>query len=379
MSEPFTILYSSGRTAAVIEGLAPAGAPSGPPPFILPVFIPQSGCPHQCSFCNQNAITGVRSRPVSTTAVEHSVRTWLPRVQDKNRPVQIAFYGGNFLGLPNRQVKELLTAATAFIRNGDAGGIRFSTRPDTITPETLDTIRDFPVDVIELGLQSINDQVLAENRRGHTAACTFEAARRIKSAGYVLGLQMMTGLPGDTLRGAEQTADAMIRMAPDAVRIYPTLVLKDSPLAQRFRKGTFTPMKLEETTNLVSRLFLKFASAGIPVIRMGLQADDMLAKKDTILAGPYHPALGELVHSRIFFNLAATALARHPDLQSPVQIYVHPRHLSRMIGAGRQNQNRLQTLFRLASLTIHPDASIAPHHLEVDNAPGPIASRAYLF
>ena len=375
MNESFIIRHASGRTVAAIKGLA-HGSCILPRPFIIPVFIPLSGCPHRCSFCNQAAITGVAPHRLSAATVENTVRTWRPRVRDPSRPVEIAFYGGNFLGLPTGLVQELLAAAARFVRRGEAGSIRFSTRPDTILPETLAVIRNFPVAAIELGLQSMDDRVLARNRRGHTAACTTAAARRIKSAGYALGLQMMTGLPGDTLQGAEQTAAEMIRLAPEAVRIYPTLVLANSPLARQFHRGDFIPMALEETIFLVSHLFLRFVSAGIPVIRMGLQAEETLSSADTVLAGPYHPALGELVYSRIFLDLAAATLARHPDRHRPVRLRVHPRHLSRMIGAGRRNLRCLQTRFQNPSLTIQPDEGIAPHHLEVDNTPAPIASRS---
>jgi len=374
MNEFFTIRHANRRTTAVINGLAPGGSVLRP--YIIPVFIPLAGCPHRCSFCNQTVITGADHRQPSPDLVETSVQTWRAWRRDRDRPVEIAFYGGNFLGLPVRQVANLLTAAQTAVRRGVAAGIRFSTRPDTITPESLGMVRDFPVTTIELGLQSMDDRVLSENGRGHTAACTTAAARQIKSAGHALGLQMMTGLPGDTAQGAVATAEAVIRMAPDAVRIYPTLVLQGSPLAQQFRRGDYCPMTLEETISLVSRLFLKFTSAGIPVIRMGLQAEDSLSTDDTILAGPYHPAFGEQVLSRIFGRLAAAALAEHPDRRSPVRLRVHPRHLSPMMGVGRRNLHQLQARFPTAPLTVRPDAGIAPHHLEVDNPPAPIAIRS---
>jgi len=231
------------------------------------------------------------------------------------------------------------------------------------------------VDTIELGLQSMDDRVLAENRRGHSAACATAAARLIKSAGYSLGLQMMTGLPGDTPRGAEKTADTMIQMKPDVVRIYPTLVLKNSALAQQFQSGAFSPMGLEETITLVSRLYLKFTAAGIRVIRMGLQADEALTLRDTVLGGPYHPALGELVCSRTFSHLAEAALAHHPDRRRPITLHVHPRHLSRLVGAGRQNLHHLNARFPSVTVMVRPNAAIGPHHLEVDNAPAAIAHK----
>lgn len=374
MNDAFTIQHDGSRTLATVNGLAPGGQ-NRARPFIIPVFIPLSGCAHRCTFCNQTAITGVKPYNLSRSAIEHSIQKFLSFARDRKRPVQIAFYGGNFLGLPEQQVHDLLELATAYVARGDAGGIRFSTRPDTITESTLETIRRFPVTTIELGLQSMDDRVLRLSRRGHTANDTVRAARLVKSAGYVLGLQMMTGLPGDTPQGAMQTATQMVSLEPDFVRIYPTLVLAHSPLAENFRSGTFVPATLEETIALVSRLFLIFTASRIRVVRMGLQADDTLSSPSTILAGPYHPALGERVYSRVFCRLAETALDQHQNRHHPLGIRVHPRHLSRMTGAGRENLHRLKTQFHIENLAIQGDSNITPHHLEVDNAAAPIASR----
>lgn len=372
MTEALKIRRADGRILATIDGL-PAGDQTSARPFVIPVFIPMSGCPHRCAFCNQTAITGVKPYKVSPSAVAHAIDTFLPFVRDRGRPVQIAFYGGNFLGLPEQHVHDLLETATARVDRGDAASIRFSTRPDTITENRLAAIQDFPVNTIELGVQSMDDRVLARANRGHNTQCTANATRMVKSAGYELGLQMMTGLPGDTPRRAIQTARKLVSMAPDFVRIYPTLVLRQSLLADEFRMGTFIPATLQETIALVSRLFLIFAAAHTPVIRMGLQADDALTAPGTILAGPYHPAFGERVHSHLFYRLAEAALTHAPRVPHTVGIRVHPRHLSRMIGAGRVNLSLLKARFHLENLSVHADTGVSPHHLEVDIAPPPIA------
>lgn len=373
MNSAFIIRREGGRTVAAIKGLPP-GSRHRPPPTVIPVFIPMSGCRHHCIFCNQTVITGQPSATPSKDAVDRAVEAFLPFVRHRRRPVQIAFYGGNFLGLPEPMVHALLSAAAAFVARGQAVGIRFSTRPDTITADRLAALRDFPVTTIEIGLQSMNDRVLGRIRRGHDAACTVAAALRVKAAGYELGLQMMTGLPGDTFQGTLHTAESMLKLAPDFVRIYPTLVLAPSVLADRFRRGAYFPAGLGETVELVSRLFLLFTAAAIPVIRMGLQADERLTSPGSVLAGPFHPALGEQVYSHIFCALAAAALDRHPDPQVGVTLRVHPRHLSRMIGAGRRNLRHLKARFNLPTLAIQGDPAVGPHHLEVDNPPLNVAS-----
>ena len=374
MNDAFTVRYTGGRTSATINGLPPGGQ-TLPSPLIIPVFIPMCGCPHHCSYCNQTAITGTPPDVPARATIEKAVNTLRPVTDKRDRPVQIAFYGGNFLGLPEQQARGLLAAAATYVTSGIATGIRFSTRPDTITAKTLAMVRDFPLDAIELGLPSMDDRVLALTRRGHNAACAAAAARKIKSADYALGLQMMTGLPGDTPRGAMETAQQLVSLAPDFVRIYPTLVLEPSALARHYRSGAYIPMSLDETIALVSRLFLVFTASQTPVIRMGLQADEALSSAGTIIAGPYHPAFGEQVYSRVFYHLAEAALIRHPRGSLAPGIRVHPRHLSKMIATGRANLNRLRKRFRIQNLSIRADPRITPHHLEVDNSPAPIASK----
>jgi histone acetyltransferase (RNA polymerase elongator complex component) len=364
MAKLFTIRQAAGCTTATINGLPPGGR-QHLRPYIIPIFLPMAGCAHRCAFCNQWAITGTPPERPSTAGVARMIHDRLPRQPLGARPVQIAFYGGNFLGLAPSLISALLATAGAFVQRGDAAGIRFSTRPDTITNRRLAALAGFPVTTIELGLQSLDDRVLTLAGRGHDAACVARAARTVRQAGIQLGLQMMTGLPGDTPRRAQRTANEMVKLAPDFVRIYPTLVLDGSPLADRYRAGAYTPATLEETIALVSRLVLIFAAAGIPVIRMGLQADESLAAEGAILAGPFHPALGEQVCSRIFYALAAAALDGHPRGPHPVVLRVHPRHLSRMIGPGRANQRRLQNRFKGRPIMIRSDSRVGPHHLEL--------------
>ncbi len=374
MHNAFTIWHDHGRTFARIRGLAPGGDQKAPP-LIIPVFIPMSGCPHRCSFCNQTAITGAKSTSLSSSSIHQSIRSFLAFVHDRNRPIQIAFYGGNFLGLPERQIRNLLKAATDYTVLKEGAGIRFSTRPDTISDMTLAILRDYPVKTIELGLQSMDDKILELTQRGHQAAQTISAIQMVKTAGYELGLQMMTGLPGETPQSAEKTARKIASMTPDFVRIYPTLVLKNSPLARQYQAGEFTPATLEETISLVCRLFLIFTAAQIPVIRLGLQADHSLSMDGTILAGPYHPSFGERVYSRAFYHLAAAALGIHSPDRPHVDIHVHSGNLSKMIGAGRENLDRLKTRFEIDNLSIRSNNAISPHHLEVDNRSTPNASK----
>ncbi|HIJ90653.1 MAG: radical SAM protein [Desulfobulbaceae bacterium] len=279
-----------------------------PPPFIIPVFIAHQGCPHQCLFCNQRSITGASEGILGPREVEDIIRTQLawPR-RYPTAPVQLAFYGGSFTGLALERQHELLGAVQPFLASGRIQEIRLSTRPDYVTPEIAGFLREHGVGIVELGAQSLDDRVLAASGRGHTAAQVRQAVACLKEAGMQVGLQLMLGLPGDStvtaLAGARQAAE----LCPDLVRLYPCLVISGSPLAELYRQGQFQPLTLPRAVALAGRLLAVFKAHRIPVVRMGLQPSPSLEK--TVLSGPYHPAFGELVLSRLFFNKVRAELS----------------------------------------------------------------------
>ena len=321
-------------------------------PFIVPVFIPHAGCPHRCVFCNQKAITrGSPSLP-STERLRADIDRFLRHRGQDRQPAQISFYGGNFLGLASSRIESLLSDAAEYIRAGKAKSLRFSTRPDTIAPQQLDLLKPYPVTDVELGAQSMNDAVLARSRRGHTAADTERAVGLLKKQGYRIGLQMMVGLPGDSVGTAMNTGRRIAALRPDFVRIYPTVVLRGSPLARWYRSGRYDPPSLEETVTLVTDLFRLFMDQQIPVIRMGLQADGDLQPGAAVLAGPYHPAFGHLVHARRFLDAAMYLIRAHAAGREGVSIEIHPRNDSKMRGIRNRNIEILECMLHLKNLKI---------------------------
>ena len=267
-------------------------------PFIIPIFLPHAGCLHQCVFCNQTCITGASRDALSMENVELKICDFLTYKKGDRRPVQVAFYGGNFLGLDKEYIKRLLNLSIKFVKNKDIDTIRFSTRPDTIDPDRLDIIKNYPVSTIEIGAQSMDDRVLTAAKRGHFASDTQKAAALLKQRHYETGIQMMVGLPGEDEDSSLSTGHRIAELAPDFVRIYPTVVLKNSLLAKWYQNGKYLPWSLERSVAQVKRLYLLFKKKGIRVIRMGLQAVKDLDSGTAILAGPYHPAFGHMVHSR---------------------------------------------------------------------------------
>jgi histone acetyltransferase (RNA polymerase elongator complex component) len=293
------------------------------------------------------------------------IREFLKYKKESRKHVQIAFFGGNFLGLNSEEIKSLLDAAAEFVRDGRVDGIRFSTRPDTINERSLDIIKDYPVSTVELGVQSMDDHVLDLAERGHSASDAVRAVERLKERHFSIGLQMMVGLPGDDETGALTTAQKIIDLAPDFVRIYPTLVVANSRLAGLYKSGDYAPLSLEEGVSLVKKMYLKFKKEGIDVIRMGLQASEDLEDGTTVLAGPYHPAFGHLVHAEIFLDMAISAIESAKSRKKTLRIYVNPRSISKMRGLNNSNIKRLQSRFQLTSLAVKPDASISESNLVI--------------
>ncbi len=336
-------------------------------PFIIPIFLPHAGCPHQCVFCNQTSITGFTRDSVSPEKVERQILKFLKHKGNGRRMVQVAFYGGNFLGLEKEYIERLLNVSTKFVQNKRIDAIRFSTRPDTIDHDRIEIIKNYPITTVEIGVQSMDDSVLSTVKRGHSASDTQRAVALLKDRNYEIGLQMMVGLPDEDEASSLFTADRIGELEPDFVRIYPTIVLKNSPLARWYRNGTYRPWPLERSVAQVKKLYLFFKKRGIRVIRMGLQASEDLESDTAILAGPYHPAFGHMVHSEIFLDMATEILGNTSVSQDTATLKVHPKSISKMRGLKNRNVSALKRRFQLQSLKIVPDASLAEDALTVSS------------
>lgn len=325
-------------------------------PFIVPVFLPHEGCRHRCVFCNQYAITGKKiasSFHETAAGIEEYLRFKGPHRSD----TLIAFYGGNFLGLPPEKIHALLDSVLPFVRAGKVKGIRFSTRPDTIHADTLDLLDGYPIDAVELGAQSMDDGILAVIRRGHGADATSDAVHLLKQRHIRVGIQLMIGLPCEDRSSCWYTGRQVVRVAPDFVRIYPTVVIDGSLLADWFRKGSYLPLTLEESVLRTKSLYLLFQSNDIRVVRMGLQPSKDLDR--TLVAGPYHSSFGELVFSEIFFDKAKKALRAAGPLGKICSLAIHPRSASKMRGPSNRNMKRLQGAFALDAVRLLSDPSLA--------------------
>ena len=315
--------------------------------------MPNNGCPHKCSFCSQRSITGKQTQPSADDvrkAAEIALRTLGPDAKD----AEIAFFGGSFTAIQRDYMILLLEAASPYLKNGKFRGIRISTRPDAINPEILSILKQYGVTTIELGAQSMDDGVLLANGRGHTAEQVRQASELIRSGGFTLGLQMMTGLRGDTDKGARKTAEELAALYPACVRIYPTIVLRGTELGEAYLRGEYRPQTLESAVSLCAGFLDFFEQNGINVIRLGLHATPDLEKD--MLAGPWHPAFRELCESRRFLGKISNELRESRVPKGPVTIAVNPTCVSQATGQKKRNLHELGGLGYEARIV--PDASV---------------------
>lgn len=324
-------------------------------PFIIPIFLPQAGCPHRCIFCNQYAITNISSNKIASDTLAENMDRFLTYNHRKNPNVQISFYGGNFLGLPESKMIQLLEMAQSYIDSHKVTGIRFSTRPDTVSQKQLQLLTKYAIQTIELGVQSMDDNVLNTSQRGHTSESTCLATELLKRFAFQVGHQLMTGLPGDNPNTFMQTIERVIALKPDFVRIYPTLVLKGSLLAKWYREGNYTPLSLNQAVTIVKDNLIRLQKNNIPVIRMGIQPQDNLEYH--ILSGPYHPSFGHLVYSEILLDNVTACIQQ--STANHIAILVNPKKMSEMKGINQINVKHLSHRFPNKKIQIVSDPGIS--------------------
>ncbi len=324
------------------------------------MFVPHLGCPNDCVFCNQRRISG-HIEPATAQTVKNAIEE-AAALTPQGTKRQLAFYGGSFTAIPEARQIELFEAAQPYLKAGTISSIRLSTRPDAIDAAVLKRLKKYGVAVVELGAQSMCDRVLELSGRGHDSAAVENASRLVKAAGFELILQMMTGLPGDTDDSCIETAKRIIALAPDGVRIYPTVIVRDTVLCDMWRAGSYKEHTVEDAVRVCAKLVPLFEAAGIPIIRMGLNPTEELSGGDA-LGGAYHPALGELVHSRIMLQRARGLLAGAAP-GSRIILEVNRSDVSKMVGQHRCNVKALTEEFSLRELKIH-EASVKSGEISI--------------
>ena len=316
--------------------------------YIIPIFVPHLGCPNDCVFCNQRSISG-KSKQVKGADVKRIVHEYLETFKDEEAHKEVAFFGGSFTGIKEELQEELLKAAYEYVESGDIDSIRVSTRPDYIDKEVLKRLKKYKVKTIELGVQSSNDYILGQAKRGHTFEDVKKASKLIKRYGFTLGHQMMVGLPDSTKIDELNTARDLAKLKPKIMRIYPVLVIKNTELAKMYESGEYEPINLERAVETCKELYYFFEQKRINIIRMGLQNTDLISNPEKmeseVLAGPYHEAFGQLVESRIWYDSIVNKIKQFNVKVKEVEIELNPRDVNHVIGHKKENVEKLREFY----------------------------------
>jgi histone acetyltransferase (RNA polymerase elongator complex component) len=302
--------------------------------FTIPVFIPHAACPFTCVFCNQKKISSHSTSP-TPEETNNIILNHLSTLPEDNAIIEIGFFGGSFTAIPVEEQVKYLEIAADYFEKGKVHGIRISTRPDFIDEKRIGLLKKYGVNTIELGAQSLDDEVLAKSGRNHKAEDVINASVLIKASGVNLGLQMMIGLPADTLEKAKSTAIKIVRLNADCTRIYPTLVIKDTELESLYNSGEYTPLSLEDAIIWTKELYYIFEKSDTKIIRIGLHPSDGLFKGDSLVAGPFHPSFRELVLSNRFKEYAF-----EPG-NKKITIFVPVNQLNHAVGYNSENKTGL--------------------------------------
>ncbi|MCG6534256.1 MAG: radical SAM protein [Syntrophales bacterium LBB04] len=323
--------------------------------MIIPFFIVYQGCPNRCIYCNVHKTAGNFSDKITEDTFRKTVHKYINHPKRKGNGAEIAFYGGNFTGMAKDYQALLLGFASPFIENGLVHGVRVSTRPDNINDESLDLMKRFGVTTVEIGAQSMVDEVLHISDRGHGASAVSAAMERLKERRFKTVMHLMAGLPGDNQSGFEHTIAMTIALKPDMVRIHPTIVLEDTGLAELYLNGTYHPLSMPHAIDMCKYALRRFGEANIAVIRVGLQTTREMEMAGSIIAGPYHPAFRSLVEESMFFDMASAMLADRKISEQEVIFLLSPKDVSCFRGHENKNMHALKEIFGLTKIDVSID------------------------
>lgn len=328
--------------------------------LIIPIFVPHLGCPNDCIFCNQHNISG-QLKPITKEDVKNTVDYYLENSQNKDAYKEIAFFGGSFTGIDVKIQKELLEAAYEYIVEKKIDSIRISTRPDYINKDILKMLKRYKVKTIELGVQSSNNYILRTVGRGHTFEDVKRASKLIRRHRFILGHQMMIGLPESSLSDELKTAKDLAKLKPKIMRIYPVLVIKGTQLEQDYKDGKYRPLNVNQAVEMCKEVYYYFNKKKINVIRIGLQTTDMICDpknaESTVVAGPYHEAFRQLVEDGMWYDSILERIKKLNVKVKEIEVVVNPANVNNVSGHKKENINKLKDTYDV-DLKVKQDASI---------------------
>ena len=324
---------------------------------IIPIFIPHLGCPNDCVFCNQKKITA-KTIPLSKEDMVEMIERYLKTIHGRGiLTTEIAFYGGSFTGISMDQQREYLSIAKQYKDKGFIQKIHLSTRPDYIDENILTNLKNFNVDIIELGVQSFDEEVLNLSNRGHSREVVYTASKMIQNYGFELGLQLMIGLPGDTYEKSIASAKEAVKIGPSIARLYPTVIIQDTALYEMYQRGEYKPLSVDETVRITKDMYLMLTNAGINVIRIGLKSTDHINENGDITGG-YHPAFRQLVEAEIAKEQLEAQLLPLLSHASEIRFYSNGASFSNMIGNRKSNRIYFEKKYPHVRFTFHVDSNL---------------------
>lgn len=323
--------------------------------YVIPIFVPHLGCRFKCTFCDQRTISGEHNR-VRAKDVKETIEYYLSNFKDKDRYVEVAFFGGSFTAIDESIQNELLEAVQEYIEDGRVNSIRCSTRPDAITKDILKRLKKYHVKVIELGVQSSNDYILKKCKRGHTFEDVEKASKLIKKAHILLGHQVMCGLPEATEKDDIRTAKDSVRLKPDMCRIYPVLVIKGTELEEEYNAGTYKPLTVKQAVERAKEMIKIYRKNNVNVIRVGLQNTDVISEigeeKSDVVSGPFHPAFGQLVEDEIWLEKIENEIKKINSKVLKIRIEANKENINNIVGHKKENLNRLRDTYALSDIIV---------------------------
>ena len=336
--------------------------------YIIPIFVPHLGCKECCTFCNQRTISGEKKQ-VTAEDVTKTIEYYLKNFKDEHKCVEVAFFGGSFTAIEREKQEELLTAVQPYIKNKKVDSIRLSTRPDAIDKSILKMLKKYHVKTIELGVQSSNNYILARCKRGHSFEDVIKASKLIRLYGFNLGHQIMVGLPDSNEKDDIQTAKDSIKLRPKMVRIYPVLVIKGTELEEEYEKGDFIPLTVSQAVERSKEIVKLFNQKHIQIIRVGLQNTDTITdvskKESEVIAGPYHPAFGQLVEDSIWYDKIVEKIKNINAKVIKVEIEANPKNINNIIGHKKENIKKLKDTYAVI-ITVKSNENFKPGKFKIN-------------
>ena len=326
--------------------------------YIIPIFVPHLGCKKCCTFCNQKTISGEQKQVTAKDVVE-TIEYFLENFKNKNEYVEVAFFGGSFTAIEKEKQEELLKAVQPYIKSRKVNSIRLSTRPDAVDKDILKMLKKYNVKTIELGVQSTNNYILERCKRGHNFEDVKKASKLIKWYGFNLGHQMMVGLPESNIKDDIQTAKDIIKLKPKMIRIYPVLVIRGTELEQEYNKKEYTPLTVMQAVERCKEIVKMFNKKKIRVIRVGLQNTDTITEissdSSEIVAGPFHPAFGQLVEDAIWYDRIVEKIKKINAKVVRVEIQANTQNMNNIIGHKKENIKKLKETYAVITRVTRND------------------------